>query len=131
MMAASITSQYGWKMDGYDLALGNMVGVYQSTQLNAGGYSVDPKISNTVYRNGILASFPTSMFGQKMAIEASFILTNYTGTSLYSNTYKEIGLTLGTNKSANSARSYLRAGATYLTGENGITGYKLNVGYWF
>jgi hypothetical protein len=131
MMAVSITSQYGWKMDGYDLALGNMVGVYQSTQLNAGGYSVDPKISNTVYRNGILASFPTSMFGQKMAIEASFILTNYTGTSLYSNMYQEIGLTLGTNKSANSARSYVRAGATYLTGENGITGYKLNVGYWF
>jgi hypothetical protein len=131
MFAASVTSQYSWKMDGYDLAMGNMVGVYQSTQLNAGSYSIDPKISNTVYRNGILASFPTSAFGQKMAIEASFILTNYTGTALYSNQYQEIGLTLGTNKSASSARTYVRAGATYLTGENGITGYKLNVGYWF
>lgn len=131
MMAASITSQYSWKMDGFDLALGNMVGIYQSTALNAGDYSIDPKISNTVFRNGILASFPTTAFGQKMAIEASFILTNYTGTALYSNQYQEIGLTLGTNKSAIAARSFVRAGATYLTGDNGITGFKVNVGYWF
>jgi hypothetical protein len=131
MMAASITSQYSIKMDGYDLAIGNMVGIYQSTKLNAGDYSIDPHINNTVYRNGILASFPLTSFGQKLALEASYIITNYTGSALYSNMYQEFGLTVGTNKSANAARTYVRAGATYLTGENGITGYKLNFGYWF
>jgi hypothetical protein len=108
-----------------------MIGVYQSTKLNAGDYSVDPHINNTVYRNGLLASFPLTSFGQKMALEASYIITNYTGSALYSNMYQEIGLTIGTNKSANAARTYMRVGATYLTGENGITGYKLNFGYWF
>ncbi len=131
MLAASLTSQYTIRLDSFDLAIGNMVGVYQSTQLNVGSYSVDPHINNTVYRNGILASFPTNVMGQKMAIEASYILTNFTGTTLYSNNYQEIGLTLGTNKSANSARSFVRAGITYLTGDNGITGYKINFGYWF
>jgi hypothetical protein len=131
MMAASLTSQYSIKMDGFDLAIGNMVGIYQSTKLNAGDYSIDPHINNTVYRNGILASFPLTSFGQKLALEASYIITNYTGSALYSNMYQEIGLTVGTNKSANAARTYVRAGATYLTGENGITGYKLNFGYWF
>ena len=131
MMAASLTSQYSIKMDGFDLAIGNMIGIYKSTRLNAGDYSVDPQINNTVYRNGILASYPVTTFGQKMALEASYIITNYTGTDLYSNMYQEIGLTLGTNKSANSARTYMRVGVTYLTGENGITGYKLNFGYWF
>jgi hypothetical protein len=131
MMAASLTSQYSIKMDGFDLAIGNMVGIYQSTKLNAGDYSIDPHINNTVYRNGILASFPLTSFGQKLALEASYIITNYTGSALYSNMYQEIGLTVGTNKGANAARTYVRAGATYLTGENGITGYKLNFGYWF
>ena len=68
MMAASITSQYTIKMNGFDLAIGNMVGVYQSTKLNAGDYSIDPHINNTVYRNGILASFPLTSFGQKLAL---------------------------------------------------------------
>jgi hypothetical protein len=131
MMAASITSQYTIKMNGFDLAIGNMVGIYQSTKLNAGDYSIDPHINNTVYRNGILASFPVTSFGQKLALEASYIITNYTGTALYSNMYQEVGLTIGTSKSADAARTYMRGGATYLTGENGITGYKLNFGYWF
>ncbi len=99
--------------------------------VSAGDYSIDPKINNTVFRNGVLASFPTLVSGRKMAFEVSFILTNYTGSALYSNRYQEVGVALGTNKGANSARSYFRAGATYLTGENGITGARLNLGYWF
>ena len=131
MLAASVTSQYTIQRDGYDIAIGNTIGIYQSSKLSLGGYSFDPKISNTVFRNGILVSIPTTAFGQKMAYEISYINTLFTGTELYSKQYNEIGLTLGTNKSANSARSFLRAGASYLQGENGITGFRLNVGYWF
>ena len=131
MMATSITSQYTLKMDGYDLAVGNMVGYLQSNNLTVGDYSVDPKIANTVFRNGLLLSMPTSLLGPKKALEFSYILTNYTGSSLYSNQYQELGVTMGTNKGANSARSYVRGGLTYLTGDNGITSLRLNFGYWF
>jgi hypothetical protein len=131
MMAASLTSQYTIRRDGYDLAIGNMVGMYQSSKFKVGDYSFDPKISNTVLRNGIMASIPTMVMGKKMAVEISFVNTLYSGTDLYSNQYNEIGVTLGTNKNANSARSYLRAGMTYLQGQNDIKGFRLNVGYWF
>jgi hypothetical protein len=131
MMSASVTSQYTLKMDGYDLAIGNMVGYLQSTSLSIGDYSVDPKITNTVFRNGVLLSLPTNLLGSKKALEFSYILTNYTGSTLYSNQYQEVGVTIGTNKGANTARSYLRAGVSYLTGENGITATRLNLGYWF
>jgi hypothetical protein len=131
MMATSLTSQYTLKLDGYDLAFGNMIGLYQTTPLSAGDYSSNPGLSNTVYRNGVLLSVPTNAFGSKMALETSFILTNYTGSALYSSQYEEIGITLGTNKSANAARSYGRAGATLLSGSGGVSGYRLNFGYWF
>ncbi|WP_342618517.1 hypothetical protein [Rhodoferax sp. GW822-FHT02A01] len=131
MMAASLTSQYTLKLDGYDLAIGNMVGYLQSSQLSVGDYSVDPKVTNTVFRNGVLFSMPTSLFGPKQALEFSYIITNYTGSTLYSNQYQEIGITLGTNKGANTARTYFRAGLSYLTGDNGITASRMNFGYWF
>lgn len=131
MLAASLTSQYTWKMNGFDLAMGNMVGLYQSSKFSVGDYSFDPKISNTVLRNGLMASIPTVVMGQKMALEFSYINTVYTGTELYSNQYNEIGVTLGTNKGANNARNYLRAGLTYLEGQNDVRGVRLNLGYWF
>lgn len=131
MTGVSVTSQYTMKLESFDLAIGNMIGAYQTSKINAGDYSVDPQISNTVYRNGVLASFPTLAFGRKMAFELSCILTNYTGSALYASRYQEIGIAIGTNKGANSARTYLRAGATYINGENGITGARLNLGYWF
>jgi hypothetical protein len=131
MMAASLTSQYTLRMKGYDLAFGNMVGIYQSSKFTAGDYSFDPKISNTVFRNGVMASIPTTVMGKKMALEFSFLNTIYTGTELYSNQYNEIGVTLGTNKGASSARTYIRAGLTYLQGQNDVHGIRMNVGYWF
>lgn len=131
IVAASLTSQYTMRMDGYDLAIGNMVGVYQSQKFTVGDYSFDPQINNTVFRNGVMASFPTTVLGRKMAFEVSFVNTLYTGTELYSNQSNEIGVTLGTNKGASSARSYFRAGLTYLQGEKDIQGFRLNLGYWF
>jgi len=131
MMAASLTSQYTMRMSGYDLAIGNMIGLYQTNKFSAGDYSFDPKINNTVYRNGVMASFPTNLMGRKLAFEVSFVNTIFTGTELYSNQSNEIGVTLGTNKGANSARSYFRAGLTYLVADKDIQGLRLNLGYWF
>lgn len=131
MLAATVTSQYTLRMDGFDLAFGNTLGMYQSQRLNLGGYSIDPRIKNSVLRSGVLVSIPARVFDQKMSYEFSLINTLYAGTALYSQQYNEIGFTLGTNKSADSSRGYLRAGGTYLQGQNGIKGFKLNIGYWF
>ena len=131
MLALSVTSQYVIHRDGYDIGIGNALGTYRSQKFSAGDYSSDPGISNTVFRNGVLLSFPAMVYGKKMAYEFSFINTRFYGSDLYSESYNEIGVTLGTNRSANSSRSYLRAGFTYLKGQNDIRGYRLNVGYWF
>lgn len=131
MIGTSVTSMYVKRFDSFDLAMGNMIGYYQTSKFSAGGYSFDPQIKNTVFRNGLMASVPTSFMGQRMAAEYTFTNTTYTGTDLYSKQYNEIGASIGTNKSANSSRSYLRGGISLLQGQNGIKGYKFHFGYWF
>lgn len=129
-VSASITSSYVINGNGYDIAIGNMVGYYRTLKLSISGYSYDPGISNVVFRNGIMYSQPINLFGKKMSIEYSLIDTRFTGTDLYNKGYDEIGITLGTNKNANSARSFFRAGGTYLFSPQS-KGFSLNVGYWF
>jgi hypothetical protein len=129
-VSASLTSGYVISGKGYDVAIGNMVGYYSTLKLSVGDYSYNPDISNVVFRNGVLYSQPINAFGKKMSIEYSLIDTRFTGTKLYNNGYDEIGVTLGTNKNASSARSFYRAGATYLFSPK-TKGFSLNIGYWF
>ncbi|WP_220807911.1 hypothetical protein [Noviherbaspirillum aridicola] len=129
-VSAALTSAYVISGSGYDIAIGNMVGIYKTLKLEAGGYSYNPDIQNLVFRNGVMFSQPVNVFGRKMSIEYSLIDTRYTGTKLYNEGYDEIGVTLGTNKNASSARSFLRAGATYLFSPRS-KGFTLNLGYWF
>lgn len=128
--AASLSSTYVIPMKSYDLAIGNMVGFYKTLKFSANGYSFDPNISNTVFRNGVMLSTPISFMGRKMSIEYSLIDTRFTGTALYNEGYDEIGITIGTNKNAQSARSYLRGGISYLFSPQS-KGFTVNIGYWF
>jgi len=130
MVSGSLTSSYVINMDKFDIAIGNMVGYYQTLKASSGDYSYDPGIKNTIFRNGVMLSQPINAFGQGMSIEYSLIDTRFTGDALYIDGYDEIGVTLGTNKSANSSRSYLRAGLTYLFSDK-AKGFTANVGYWF
>ena len=129
-VGASIASTYIISKPNYDIAIGNMVGHYRSLKLTAGDYSYNPGIANTVFRNGVMYSRPVTAFGKKMSAEYSLIDTRYTGTKLYNQGYDELGVTLGTNKRATSARSFFRAGASYLFSPNS-KGFTLNMGYWF
>lgn len=130
IVSASLTSSYVINLDNFDLAIGNMVGYYQTLKASVGDYSFDPGIKNTVFRNGVMLSQPTNLFGKGMSVEYSLIDTRFTGDALYTTGYDEIGVTLGTNKSANSSRSYLRAGVSYLTSSQ-AKGFTANFGYWF
>jgi hypothetical protein len=130
LAGGSISSNYVLRYDGFDLAIGNMVGYYQTTKLKAGDYSVNPNIKNTVLRNGVLFSQPVSIGGRAMSVEYSLIDTRYLGSKIHTDNTQEIGITLGTNRSIASARSNLRAGFKYLQGRD-VKSVMLNIGYWF
>jgi hypothetical protein len=112
--SVSITSSYVIPMSGFDLAIGNMVGYYTTLKVSSGDYSYDPEIKNTVLRNGVLLSQPVTFGGERLALEYSIVDTHFTGSELYIKHFDEFGISLGTNKSARSARSYMRGGVNYL-----------------
>jgi hypothetical protein len=129
--SAGLTSTYIIPRESFDITIGNMLGLVKTAKFSAGDYSFNPNISNTVMRNGVMFSQPTNMGGRKMSIEYSLIDTRYlSGDKPYADSSQEIGITLGTNKSAFDARSFLRAGLTYINAKDS-RGYKLSFGYWF
>jgi hypothetical protein len=66
-----------------------------------------------------------------MTIEYSLIDTRYVGGDKpFLDVFQEFGITLGTNKSAYDARSFLRGGLTYMHA-SGASGFTANIGYWF
>jgi hypothetical protein len=128
--SASLTSSYFISFETSDLAIGNMVGYYTTTKAKSGDYSYDPGSTNTVTRNGVLFSHPVTVSGSTMSLEYSLIDTLFFGDDLFVNHFDEIGISLGTNKRATSARSYFRSGASYLYSSKS-KGFNLTLGYWF
>lgn len=131
MQGASLTSVYVLPFDGFQIALANMVGQYKTLKFKTEDYSFDPGIKNNVLRNGIMLSQPVNMLGHQAAVEYSLIDTRYSGTEIYVKSTQEVGLTVGTLRSAgDTADSYYRAGVSYFKGRD-ASGYRLNVGFWF
>jgi len=109
VMSASLMSTYVLPLGGFDLAMGNMVGVYKTGKFSSGDYSFDPDVNLKMTRNGLMASVPTAMFGSKMAAEFSIIDTRYLGSEKpFVTDSQEVGITLGTNRKASNARSFTR-----------------------
>lgn len=130
VMSASLMSTYVIPLSGLDIAIGNMVGYYKTGKFSSGDYSFDPDIKYALTRNGVLLSQPLALGGRKMSIEYSLIDTRYLGDKPFVDNTQEIGITIGTNKSAANARSYVRGGVSYLRGKD-MNGLTANVGYWF
>ncbi|MDR3322998.1 MAG: hypothetical protein LBS89_02205 [Zoogloeaceae bacterium] len=130
LSGGSVSSNYVLRLNGFDLAIGNMVGYYQTTKFKAGDYSVNPHVRSTVLRNGLMVSQPVTVGGRAMSLEYSLIDTRYLGTKIYVDNTQEIGVSLGTNRSIASAHSHLRAGMKYQHGRD-VKSLMLNVGYWF
>jgi hypothetical protein len=130
LYSATIGSAYIIPMKGFDLAIGNMLGIYKTGKFSSGDYAFNPDITTTGMRNGIMLLQPVTVKGTKMSLEYSLIDTRYFGDKPFADNSQEIGITLGTNKSAFSARSFLRAGLGYVNSKNGDT-WKINFGYWF
>ncbi|MCB1905909.1 MAG: hypothetical protein KDH15_00945 [Rhodocyclaceae bacterium] len=128
--SATLASTYALRFEHFDMAIGNMIGYYTTTKIDAGDYSFDPDIHNTVLRNGVMLSQPVTLGGKRLAFEYSLIDTRYLGTEIYVDNTQELGITVGTNRSALSSRTYIRGGLNLLKGKD-TTGISLNIGYWF
>ncbi len=126
----SIASTYTWEFDNFDVTMGNMLGYYQTFKPPGDKFTTDPKIRNTALMNGLLLSQPVNFGGSKMSIEYGISDTRLTGTALYQKSAQEFTLSLGTNKNALSARSFLR-GTLALQRAKDSKGVSLGVNYWF
>ncbi|MBL8446753.1 MAG: hypothetical protein JNJ44_04985 [Zoogloeaceae bacterium] len=130
VVSGSVASTYAIRGSGFDVAIGNMVGYYATTKVSSGDYSANPEIRNVVLRNGVMLSQPVRIGGMPLSAEYSVIDTRYLGTEIYVDNTQEIGVTVGTNRSAFSSRSFLRGGLSYLRGRD-THGVSVNIGYWF
>lgn len=131
MASVGLTSTYYWRMDGYDVGMGNMLGYVTTMPFSYQGYDYDPGIDNTVLRNGVMVSVPVSVQGRKMHFETSLVDTRFFGSDLYSDNYQELRFTLGTTRSAKTASTGLfRVGLALLHTPHD-NGYKIEFGYWF
>lgn len=129
--SATLSSVYGFEALGLDMAIGNMVGFYQTSKFTSGEYSFDPDVKNSALRNGLLISQPVNIFGKKLAVEYSVVDTRYFGSEKpFMKEFQEVGVTVGNNRNAFDNSSFIRAGVGYQTGK-GSEAVKANIGYWF
>ena len=127
----SLSSSVVWRGAGSDMVMGNLVGHYRTLGGTVNGVDTGSGISNTVFRNGLLWSMPApSWLGFGRSIEYSVVNTHYTGTELYLRNYSELGLSIGSNKRADSTRSYMQGGLSVLVSAK-TTGLLASYGYWF
>lgn len=128
--SVALTSAYVFRTNYGNLGIGNMVGYYKTLSGTIGGISTDSGIANTVLRNGLLWSERAAWLGSGLTIEYTLVNTHYLGTELYLKNYTELGVNVGSNKRADSVRSYLQGGLTYLFSSK-TKGFMASFGYWF
>jgi hypothetical protein len=127
----SLTSAYTFRGESSSLGIGNMVGYYRALSGTVGGIDTGSGVANTVFRNGLLWSMPAPRWiGFGNSIEYTLINTQYTGTALYLKNYTEVGVSVGTNRRADSNRSYMQGGLSYLLSAK-TKGVLANFSYWF
>jgi len=127
----SVTSAYTIKGDSSSVSIGNLLGHYRTMSGTVGGIDTDSGVANTVLRNGVMWSMAAPAWaGFGHSIEYSFVNTHYTGTALYLKNYSEVGVTLGTNRRADSVRSYMQAGLSAVLSSK-TKGLQAHFGYWF
>lgn len=130
--SATLTSTYHIPLKKFDLNIGNMVGYYRTSKFKAGDYSFNPRIRQTMLRNGVMLSQPIQIKDHKLAIEYSLIDTRYVGSDKpFMRNMQELGVTLGTHRDhKNQKLSFMRAGVGYMHAKD-TKGFNLNFGYWF
>lgn len=135
LYSGSLSSRYVWHFDGaLDLGMTNQVGFYQSRTLDVGDYEADYNLSNRSLKNGLDLAGPLNdtFLGNGARWRAWVIDTRFYGDELYSNSWQEYGVSVGTRVQAGAiVYEQMNLGVSYLNGENDVSGLKLNFGYRF
>ena len=127
----SLTSAYTIPREGWSLNIGNMVGYYETLDIPVGDYDFNPGVSNTVLRNALMISIPSTLGDGSVTTEFWGVDTRFFGSDLYSEYYDEVGISFGLTKvRERSIENHLRAGVSFLTGD-GVKGWRANLGYSF
>ncbi|MPN24925.1 hypothetical protein SDC9_172330 [bioreactor metagenome] len=114
-----------------DLVIGNMAGYHKTTKVSFGDYSFDPDLKTWALRNGVMLSQAVNLAGLPLAVEYSLVDTRYTGgTKFFVDNTQEIGVSVGTNRSGDLSKNYMRFGLRYLHGRDTNT-VTLSGSYWF
>jgi len=129
----SLLSSFRFVYGNYLYNIGNMVGHYSTASVSLGDYEIDPGISNTVYRNGLVILKPSLIFNIPTMLQLILIDTRYSGDDLYTEHYNEIGFAFGLITDDDLlAEDSFNLGFTYLDATDAnIKGYKVNFGYRF
>ncbi|MEL0027588.1 MAG: hypothetical protein VW625_02815 [Perlucidibaca sp.] len=134
--SVSLASVYRIRVDRYDVALANQLGHYRTLEYRGQplpGGKFRPDANNTVARNGIVVSIPTTIADRRLSTEVSYtrtdLLTGHRITGV--DYYNEVGVTVGTNRRLANGRAFVRGGLTYLDGQGDVHGWRAKIGYWF
>lgn len=127
---SGLTSVYNLDMDAGTLSIGNMIGYISTSGMDATMTDGRTTQKNWVTRNGLMYTNPVTIGEKPLGLQASLINTHYWGDEIYNKDYNEVGVTLGTDRSGMSSRSYMRAGVSYLFSSKS-EGVSVKFGYWF
>jgi hypothetical protein len=128
----SVTSVYQWEFDSLRLAMGNMVSYNSTMKVRAGDLRHQPGLQDHRPAQRPAAVAAGLLGGSRLALEYSAIDTRYVGSQKpFITNFQEYGVTIGTNRDAMSARSFLRAWHQRYTQGKGMKGATLDIGYWF
>lgn len=130
----ALNSRYTYHVNSaLSVTLGNMVGRINSANVTVSGYSVDPGINNTVFKNGVEAEYKThwNWWGGPLSVRGGVAYTQAYGSQLAIPHYVDVFVDFGTATSSDAPfYKRLRLGATYTTG-NGYHAGSLDLGYTF
>lgn len=116
--------------DNLTLNIANMVGYYKTFPIKLAGVNIDPNITNTVVRNGLIADYKTEVFGVKSNIQTYLTDTRFFGDKLYAEHYNEVGIYVAPEDKT-GINKYLGINASYLFGNNDISGFSVSLSYNF
>lgn len=137
MLSGMITSSYRFNKiplsKKMTLTMGNSLGYVTTLKFSASGYSFNPRITNTIFKNGLMIDYPVGveLFGQELTAEVSYAHSYFAGSALFMNQYHEVALSLGSSwEELNFLTDEVRLGFTSTFGA-GFTSIGLNLGYAF
>ena len=130
---ASVTSRYNITTSSLgNIIIANLIGYNFSIPFKVGDVKGDYGIKNLIFKNGLLYEKPLdfSLFGSKgVSVQASYALTNFTGTDLYMNNIHEVTLSIGAVNDG-LVGSLMRLGVNGTFGRD-FKRYSLSFGYSF